>query len=190
MAIELVQPTPTFQHRACHDLESLLNTILTICHYTVGAGGQLRQPTHGDDGMLFNKWFSTADREQLACTKSITLEAYKTRIYPRLPEYWQDFSPFLVRLIKATWDGMPYLEHPNVATHEKYREVLRDALEYFEGTERPVPYPTGTLKRPLASTSRSQEPPSKIRRGNQEIPTPLPLSRMYHFESFDDTGRV
>ncbi len=43
MAIEALKPTPDnlFRHHAGHDLECLLNTMLTVCHYTVGPGGQI-----------------------------------------------------------------------------------------------------------------------------------------------------
>lgn len=167
--------------------------MLTICHYTTGPAGQMRHPAIGDESMRLNKWFLTADREDLACTKSITLEAYKTRIHPRLPAYWQDFSPFLERLVRATWKDMPYLEHPNIATHEAYSAILLDALRFFEGKEKPSPYPTRPVstrlpKRPPEVSS--QEQPSKTQCGNQGTPIPLPLSRMHHFESFDDDGRV
>ena len=113
--------------------------MLTICHYTIGPGGKLRQPLPGDEKIRFNKWFTTSDCDHLVCAKSITLEAFKSCIKPCLPQYWQDFAPFLDRLIKATWNGYPYLEHPNVATHAAYRAILKEALEMYAQVDKNTP---------------------------------------------------
>jgi hypothetical protein len=133
MAIEALMSTPKkpFIHKAGHDLECLLNTILTLCHYTTGPCGQLREIVPNSEKVKLNEWFITDDWCALAAAKSITLEAFETFIGPALPDYWKDFTPFLKRLINTTWDNKPFIECRNVATHEAYRNILKDALNKY-----------------------------------------------------------
>ncbi len=170
MAIEVLDPQAGFTHRPGHDLESLLNTMLTICHYTTGPGGKLRQPLPNDERIRFNTWFTTSNHDDLAFIKSITLEAFKTRIKPHLPQYWQDFAPFLARLIEATWNGYPYLEHPNVATHTAYRAILKDALGMYAQIDKDTPSVYALVppsKRPREELASDQVRHSKARRGSK-----------------------
>jgi hypothetical protein len=133
MAIQALISTPNkpFVLDAGHDLECLLNTILTLCHYTTGPCGQLREIVPNSAKIKLNDWFTMDDRSDLAATKSITLEAFDTFIGPALPDYWKDFTPFLQRLINVTWNNKPFLESPNVATHKAYRNILKDALDKY-----------------------------------------------------------
>ncbi len=127
MAIEALKPTPDnlFRHHAGHDLECLLNTMLTVCHYTVGPGGKLRQATcEADKKIPLNKWF-------VQMIDSNWLAPHRTVLAP----YWADFAPFLQRLIKATYKEMPYLTADNIATHKAYRDILQEALEKYEREE-------------------------------------------------------
>ena len=141
MAIEALMPTKdkSFRHQAGHDLECLLNTILTVCHYTIGPSGQLHEAVEGDQDIKFNSWFTMGNQLELASTKSITLEAFNTFVQPILPQYWQDFTLFLRRLIQGTWKDKPYLEHPNVATHQAYHDILKEALAKYILEERNLP---------------------------------------------------
>ena len=120
-----------FIHDAGHDLECLLNTILTLCHYTTGPCGQLREIVPNSEKIKLNEWFTMDDRRMLAAMKSIALEAFDTFIGPALPDYWKDFTPFLQHLIDVTWNYKPFLQCPNVATHEAYRNILKDALNKY-----------------------------------------------------------
>jgi hypothetical protein len=134
MAIQALMSTSKkepFIHNAGHDLECLLNTILTLCHYTTGPCGQLREIVSNSEKVKLNDWFTTDDWCMLATTKSITLEAFETFIGPALPDYWKDFTPFLKRLIDATWNSKPFLQSPNVATHDAYGDILKDALNKY-----------------------------------------------------------
>ncbi|KJA18733.1 hypothetical protein HYPSUDRAFT_115895, partial [Hypholoma sublateritium FD-334 SS-4] len=97
-----MSPNTPFTHRAGHDLEGLLSTIITVCNYTSGPAGQLRAPLPGDEDMLINVWFTKEKRRYLACLKSIHLEAFDEAIQPSLPKYWEDFAPFIQRLIDVT----------------------------------------------------------------------------------------
>ena len=164
MSIETLRyPLNTpFKYHAGHDLESLLQTMLVLCTYTTGPGGQLlanpklsaddNDDDDDDDGIKLNEWFSLPARNVLAERKAFTLEAYDSFVKPELTEYWQDFSPYLKQLIKVTWDGPVIYESNNIATHQAYRRILKDALDYYteNETEELAPYAAipGLAKRP------------------------------------------
>ena len=137
MAIEALKVTPNtpFQLHAGHDLESLLHTMLALCTYTTGPGGQLRAgPTKIDNlpnKIKLNEWYSIAKREVLAEKKASTLEAFNSFIKPYVPDYWQDFVPYLEKLIAATWDEPRLYEAKNIATHKAYRDILKAALDQY-----------------------------------------------------------
>ncbi|KJA14667.1 hypothetical protein HYPSUDRAFT_208538 [Hypholoma sublateritium FD-334 SS-4] len=110
MAIEALRggaPGGHYRHHSGHDLESLLYTILTICHYT------------------------------LAKEKAITLQAFTTYLKDGLSPYWADFAEYLQDLIKVTWDtsGVSLIEKPNIATHAAYRDILQRALNLYNQEE-------------------------------------------------------
>lgn len=197
MAIESLLSTPDkpFIHHAGHDLEGLLNTILTICHYTVGPGGQLRRAVVGDEDIQLNHWFTKETRLGLACSKSITLEAFDTCIKSALPQYWLDFAPFLQRLIQATWNGYPYLENPNIATHQAYRKILTDALDMYNREEDSMPaaYAFVPAAKRLAESDTQQPPQSFKRQRTDSGPSPhimLPDRRSdtHYLESYAESA--
>lgn len=149
-------------HHAGHDLEGLLNTILTVCHYTIGPCGQLRQPSAGDEEIQFNAWFTTESRFALAHKKSISLEAFDISIKPFLPSYWADFTPFLKRLINATWQDFPYIMAPNIATHKAYRKILMDAHSFYSNQQKDsLYYPYASFD--IGKRSHTQANPSTAR---------------------------
>ena len=197
MAIEALKPTPEnlFQHHAGHDLECLLNTMLTVCHYTVGPSGKLRQATcEADKKIPLNKWFVQDDRFELACQKMVILETPLLLIEPYLPPYWADFAPYLQRLIKATYSEMPYLTADNIATHKAYREILQEALEKYELEEGekyavyasvPRPSPKRQREEPSTNTTKRRRRTDDPVQPQQIVLHPLEL----HFlESFDKFG--
>ncbi|KAF8872015.1 hypothetical protein CPB84DRAFT_1854704 [Gymnopilus junonius] len=138
MAIEsLVTATgKSFRHHARHDLESLLNLMLTLCVYMTRPSGQLHVPVKGDQLIKFNKWFNISDRLDLTIAKSSTLNAFDLLIKPHLPIYWQDFAPFLSRLINITWSDKPILMNPNCATHQAYHDILKEAVAMYSTEEK------------------------------------------------------
>ncbi len=140
-----------FTYRAAHDLEGLLSTIITVCNYTTGPGGQLREFKAGDDEMLMNSWFTQEKTRKLACMKAIHLSAFKTCIQPDLPDYWQDFAVYLHQLIEATWDSRPFLGTPTTATHQAYRKILLQALDYYNIHEQALPAPYALVPKSMRS---------------------------------------
>lgn len=132
------------------DLESLLYTVLAIVTFTTGPCGQMRQST---DHVPLARWYNEIDREQLCKDKTIDLIKYTKEIGKHLPDYWKPFSPYLHRLVLASWPGSNLLSDivESVATHQKFREILQEALTEFATNvnlkENPCNYARVTLKR-------------------------------------------
>ena len=93
-------------HSEADDLESVLYTILTVCTYTTGPG-TLRCTIPGEKSIPLNRWFWQSDAHELARNKWFLLEHFDEFSGPRLPQYWQDFSPYLKRLVKIFSDRSP-----------------------------------------------------------------------------------
>ena len=194
MSLEALMSSPTtpFVHHAGHDLESLLNTILTVCHYTVSPNGQLRKHETAEDSKIkLNHWFVEGDRTDLAVWKTATLEAFNTFIQPALPAYWQDFAPFLQLLINATWADKPFIEKPNTATHQGYRNILTEALNYYvqHETSPLSPYASFTpAKCQRADNTEKAHSASKRQRTGSSVSF-IPRDNHYHYlQSFNESG--
>lgn len=145
-----------YKHSPGHDLESLLYTILTICHYTIGPGGQLREAKLEKKNIQLNKWFTTANRGDLANEKTVTLLSFDMYIKEGLSPYWNDFAPFLQELVNVTWDPTTrtLIGTPNIATHAAYRTILLKALAFYEKVETEPLAPYAVV--PTGKRSRSQ----------------------------------
>lgn len=186
-------PTTPFVHHAGHDLESLLNTILTVCHYTVGPNGQLRKHNNaGDSKLKLNRWFVEEDRTDLAIWKTATLKAFNTFVKPALPAYWQDFAPFLHRLIETTWNNKPFIEHPNSATHQNYRNILTDALNYYIRNETDALAPYAFVPPAKRLRPEDNEPVHGGKRQRTDTGssvTFIPRDNRYHYlYSYNESG--
>jgi hypothetical protein len=119
-----------FIHTPGDDLESLLYIMLSICHFTDGPCGQVREPIKDMDKVLpICAWYEAAETGHwLGRKKSIILETFDEDIKPKLSTYWAPFAPYLRRLIRATFgDAFPYLTARNQATHAEYKSILQDA---------------------------------------------------------------
>ncbi|KAF9470602.1 hypothetical protein BDN70DRAFT_821141 [Pholiota conissans] len=181
MAIKALRPTPEqmFRHHAGHDLECLMYTMLTICMYTTGPG-ELRKPEKVDNNkdFNFNSWFHTADRQALASLKWLTLSVPNLFIKPFIPKYWEDFVPFLMELIDATWEkDKNYLENPNIATHQAYRDILKRALAKYteeEDDKLLAPYAAIPPKLPEKRPSEDNQPSQRSKRLRLNTSTTVP----------------
>jgi hypothetical protein len=131
------------------DLESLLYTVLAIVTFTTGPCGRMREPT---DHVPIARWYNEIDREQLYKDKTIDLIKYKKEIEKHLPDYWKPFSPYLHRLILASWPGSNLVSDnvESVATHQMFREILQEALREFATNV--------TLKETLCNYARKVTP--------------------------------
>jgi hypothetical protein len=158
-------------HSPAHDLESLLHTALGIVTFTAGPCGQIRAPT---DHVPLARWYNETDREQLRKDKAIDLINYEKEIHNHIPDYWKPFSPYLRRLVHATWPKLnPFSE--SAATHNMFREILKEALTHFTTNvqETPCNYARVTLKRSRSSGDEGRYP-YKILRGDVSDTTRLP----------------
>ena len=183
----------SFTHRAAHDLEALLSTIITVCNYTTGPGGKLRTPAKGDEDIPINSWFTKEKIRQLACDKSIHLEGFDQTILPFLPPYWADFAPYLQRLIDATWDAKLFLTQPTTATHQAYRTILSDALSMYERTEQALPAHyavTPTVKRFRATSSHVSNKRQRTETDDDHQPQDQQDFIPHYLESYDESSDI
>lgn len=182
MSIEALKGQSDFKHSPGHDLESVLHSMIGVCNYTQGPGGQFRVPLPEDVSLPVDGWYTEINRHRLARDKAIHLMAFDFCIRARLPAYWKPFADVLQGLIKATWSGVSYLEAPNVATHAKYRSILEVALKEFSN-EQPCPYAyIPPNKRVLEGTSEEERPEKKRRqeRGLKSLLTYHPRPDVVH----------
>jgi hypothetical protein len=154
-------------HTPAHDLESLLHTILGIVSFTTGPCGQVRAPK---DHVPLARWYNETDREQLRKDKAIDLISYEEEIHNHIPDYWKPFSPYLRRLVHATWPKLnPLFE--SAATHDTFREILKEALTNFANLnvqETPCNYARVTLKRSRSSSDEGRYP-YKVLLGDHDV---------------------
>jgi hypothetical protein len=161
----------TYIHSPAHDLESLLHTTLGIVTFTTGPCGQIRVTS---DHVPLARWYNEIDCEQLRKDKAIDLIDYDKEIHNHIPEYWKPFSPYLRRLVHATWpQGNPFLE--SAATHAKFREILKEALADLTTSfkETPCNYARVT-KRSRSSAADESRYPYKIFREDVNDAARLP----------------
>ena len=161
-------------HSPAHDLESLLHTALGVVTFTTGPCGQIRAPT---DHIPLARWYNETDREQLRKDKAIDLISYEKEILNHIPAYWKPFSPYLRRLICATWpdSNPPNALSESAATHDTFRKILKEALTNFATNhqETPCNYARVTLKRSRSSSDEGNYP-YKHRREDVTDTTRLP----------------
>ena len=148
-------------HSPAHDLESLLHTTLGIVTFTTGPCGQIRVPT---DHVPLARWYNETDREQLRKDKAIDLISYEKEIHNHIPDYWKPFSPYLRRLVHATWPELNLLSE-SAATHNTFREILKEALTNFTTNlqETPCNYARVTLKRSRSPGNEGRYPYKHLR---------------------------
>ena len=148
-------------HSPAHDLESLLHVTVGIVTFTAGPCGQIRAPT---DHVPLARWYNENDLEQLHKDKAIDLFSYEKEIHEHIADYWKPFSPYLHHLVLATWSELNPLSE-SAATHDTFREILKEALAHFTTNvqETPCPYARVTLKRSRSSTDDARYPYKHLR---------------------------
>ena len=163
-------------HGLSHDLESLLQTALGVVTFTSGPCGKFRAET---DHIPMARWYNEMDREQLLKDKSIDLITYSKEIEGHFPEYWKPFTPYLRRLVSATWsERTPPIT--SQASHKVFKDILEEALEAFKKLrEVPAKYAPCRQKRPRTSSTDKGRYPYKYSRGDapllERIPQPVAI---------------
>jgi len=148
-------------HSPAHDLESLLHTALGIVTFTTGPCGQIRART---DHVPLARWYNETDREQLRKDKAIDLISYEKEIHNHIPDYWKPFSPYLCCLVHTTWPKLnPFSD--SVATHDTFREILKEAVTHFTTNlqETPGNYAQVTRKRSRSTGDEGRYPYKHLR---------------------------
>jgi len=115
----------SYVHDPAHDLEALLYTAIGLITFTTGPSGQLRAP---NEHVPLARWYNEIDPEQLRKDKVIDLINYDSEVNKYVPDYWQPFSPYLSRLIEATWPKSNPFSNRAAGTHSAFREILKEAL--------------------------------------------------------------
>lgn len=139
MALEALKwDVPTdFTHQPKHDLESLFYVIITLCTYMNGPGClRSSAPVDGERSVCLNLLWSTYDHHDLARHKAVLFTSFNDFILERLPPYWKDFHGVLNGLHAVLWpEKTGIYNQPNVATHDAFLKVLKDAQEMFAKKE-------------------------------------------------------
>ena len=158
----------SYVHDPAHDLESLLYTAIGIITFTTGPCGQLRPP---NEHVPVARWYNEIDPEQLRKDKAIDLINYESEVNKYIPDYWQPFSPYLSRLIEATWPQSNPFSNRAACAHSVFREILKAALTDLT-TNHPETKSNYARVTVPAKRTRSQATgvgsryPYKIRRGD------------------------
>ncbi len=131
MAIEALTCTEYFEHAARHDLESILYVIIYVCTFTNGpnsprTGNQL--PKH----LAFRSWFKNDGMTSIGTSKIGHMTYPELEILPGFTEYWSDFAPFVLELIKACFPSKANL--PNSLTYKGMIDILSRAQDVVQET--------------------------------------------------------
>jgi len=158
-------------HSPAHDLESLLQTALGIVTFTNGPCGKFRAPT---DHVPMARWYNEIDREQLLKDKGIDLITYNKEIEGHFTEYWKPFTPYLQRLVSATWTERT-LPMSSQASHKVFKDILEEALKALKThAEVPGKYAPYNQKRVQTSNNDEGRYPYKYFRGDNPLSERLP----------------
>ncbi|KAF8968353.1 hypothetical protein BDZ97DRAFT_1655208 [Flammula alnicola] len=173
-------------HAPAHDLESLLQTVLGIVSFTDGPCGKCRP--HAEH-VPVARWYNEIDQEQLFKDKAFDLLSYDREVDRYIPEYWKPFSPYLRRLISATWTGSNPVALSSQASHKVYTDVLEEALKALEALgEVPAKYAPSSQKRLRSSDNDPGRYPYhlKFRRGgnlsSERLPRPADIKELSQWQ--------
>lgn len=147
MAIEalVAERNGDFAHLPCHDLESILYVILFICTFTKGPN--LPRPDFETPDTLFMKsWFSTEPLKTIGYRKIAHFCKPDHSIIPGFTEYWEDFGPFALDLIRLCFPFNP--SKPNKLTHKEMLSILDKA---YTTVKEPPTKACTTVKAPLTN---------------------------------------
>lgn len=166
MAIEaLLKFDKPFKHAPCHDLESLLYVIITLCTCTAGPN-QTREsfpmtiPLH--------EWFKKERVKYIGRTKIGHMMTPEDAIVPKFDKYWSDFAPFVLELIQTCFPDNA--ARPNKLTHANMLTILERAFVAVQdddsaaSTRSPVDVDNGKRPRMEGSSGVSWPPAKKGKR--------------------------
>src|SRR6266568_4661324 len=101
MAIEVLSSAEQhFDHLPCHDLESVLYVIIYSCTFTNGPNSP-RPSSQLPKDLALHSWFKDDNIASIGTTKVGHMQCAACEILPSFSDYWTDFAPFILELIKA-----------------------------------------------------------------------------------------
>ncbi|KJA14338.1 hypothetical protein HYPSUDRAFT_150541 [Hypholoma sublateritium FD-334 SS-4] len=185
MPLDALRFPGKYLHDPRHDLESLIQTAISVMTFCDGPCGVRRTIT---DYVPISRWFNEIDREQLFKDKSVDLKLYSdTEIEDKLAPYWKSLSSCVRQLIKATWN------QPLSSTiHQDYVKILENALRSLE-EEVSADYGVVHQKRPRPDSADESRYPGqyiKFRRTNdlstRRLPRPAHIQLLSRWEDSVD----
>ena len=159
MAIEIMlQGGKAVQHQLRHDLESLLYVIIWDCTHMKRAN-ELRKDT---ENLNVRSWCTlTEGLDKLALLKMAHLDCAQSTLLSEIPEYWDDFKPFLLELISHAFPTR--ISRPNQIEPGKMKEILTRAMQTVK-----EPEPTTPPKPPVRGKRTSKQQPSANKRARKD----------------------
>jgi hypothetical protein len=131
MAIKALTCTGHFEHTPRHDLESFLYVIIYICTFTNGPNSPRTEnqlPKH----LSIRAWFKNDGTSSIGTSKIGHMQRAEHEILPGFTEYWADFAPFILDLIKACFPSQANL--PNSLTYKGMIDILSGARDVVQET--------------------------------------------------------
>lgn len=135
MAIEILLETGrTFRHHLRHDLESVLFVIIWICVHMEGPEVERKDVK----GLEVRKWCDMKwSLKDLGHLKQAHVDDAQRTILPEFTSYWEDFKPFVHRLIRAFFPARAC--DPNQITSDIMISILEDAEKDVKEPSLPGP---------------------------------------------------
>ena len=82
------------------------------------------------DGAYLRGWFNNSSPSVTGFMKAGHLLRPDITVLPYITEYWDDFKPFILKLITACFHGDP--GQPNHLTHDEMINILTEAFNTIE----------------------------------------------------------
>jgi len=160
MAIEaLCSAEKHFNHLPCHDLESMLYVIIYICTFTNGPNS-LRPFSQLPEDLAIRSWFKDVNIASIGTTKVGHMECAAREILSGFTDYWTDFAPFVLELIKACFPREASVQ--NSLTYKGMIDILSRARSVVQ--EKPGSTGPSTIGRKRPSRN---EDASRSKRGRR-----------------------
>ncbi|KAF8240153.1 hypothetical protein L208DRAFT_1234557, partial [Tricholoma matsutake] len=133
MAIEiLLEKGKTFHHHLQHDLESILFVIIWICSHMEGPEIKRKDVAH----LTIQKWSNMeSDLRLLGHLKQAHIDDAERTILPEFTKYWEDFKPFVLKLIRAFFPERA--SKPNSIDPDTIVAILEAAEKHVEEPSAP-----------------------------------------------------
>jgi hypothetical protein len=116
-------------------------------------------------------WFRTDTIENIGNTKVADMSQSEARIIPGFTEYWMDFAPFAMDLIRLCFPLAYNTALPNKLTHDRMLSILSEASMTVKESPTDMPGTEKLVKNLKASLKRNEscDPPVPTRRRKRKL---------------------